>query len=207
MRATKTIVVAIAILCTASVAHADDEALALGTSTADDMGDQGIGATAGVATGGRVTAGGVRVTGHYLYQLSSKDWFDGTAAFTFGSGDAGCFRDRMNEYAFACEHGVADGSAVELAAGVRRMFAAQGAFRPFARAAIGISYTRFQDDDVSGIAFPLHLGGGVRANVGRGVALVGLADLNVGFGRFGKGLATEPQLGLAISAGAEFRLR
>ncbi|MBA2544348.1 MAG: hypothetical protein H0V17_32195, partial [Deltaproteobacteria bacterium] len=144
---------------------------------------------------------------HYLYQLSSKDWFDGSAAFTFGSGDAGCFRDRMNDYALSCDHGVAHGSAVELSAGVRRMFAAHGAFRPFARAGVGISYTRFKDDDVSGVAFPLHVGGGIRANVGGGVALVGLADLNVGFGKFGRGLDTEPQLGLAISAGAEFRLR
>lgn len=199
--------IVVALVLVATVAHADPEPLALGSATPDDLGDQAVGATAGVATGGRVTAGGVRVTGHYLYQLSSKDWFDGTAAFTFGSGDAGCFRDRMNAYDLTCDHGVADGSAVELSAGVRRMFAAQGAFRPFARAAVGISYTRFKDDDVSGVAFPLHVGGGVRANVGGGVALVGLADLNVGFGKFGKGLDAEPQLGLAISAGAEFRLR
>jgi hypothetical protein len=185
------------------VAHAD-EGLAV-KSASDELGDQGIGATTGVATGGRVTAGGLRVGGHYLYQLSSKDWFEGAAMFTFGSGDAGCFRDRMDE--LACDHGLASGSALELAAGVRRMFAAQGAFRPFARAAIGISYTRFRSDDVSGVAFPLHLGGGVRAKVADSVALVGLAELSVGLGRFGGGLATEPQLGLAISAGAEFRLR
>jgi hypothetical protein len=201
------------IVLAANVAHAEPGVVGDGSpagvvgSSTDDLGDQGIGATAGVATGGRVTAGGIRVTGHYLYQLSSKDWFDGTAAFTLGSGDAACSRDRMNDFAFACDHGIADGSALEIAAGVRRMFAAQGAFRPFARAAVGISYTRFRDDDVSGVAFPLHLGGGVRAAVSEGVALVALADLNVGFGRFGKGLATEPQLGLAISAGAEFRLR
>lgn len=186
-----------------SLAHADaDNAV---TSSADDIGDQGVGAMTGVALGGHTTSGGLRVSGHYLYQLTSQDWFDGIASFTFGSGAAQCFRDRMD--LVQCDHGVADGSAVEIAAGVRRMFAAQGAFRPFARAAIGLSYTRFSNDDVSGVSIPLHLGGGVRANVGGGVALIGLAEIELGLGRFGRGLATEAQLGLAVTAGAEFRLR
>lgn len=192
----------LASLFAASVAHADDLRL---TSAADELGDQGIGAMTGLATGGRVTAGGVRVDGHYLYQLSSRDWFDGTASFTIGSGDPACSRDRMD--VMTCDHGLADGAALELAAGVRRMFAGQGAFRPFLRGAIGISYTRFANDDVSGVAFPLHVGGGVRAKVAEGVALVGMSELTVGLGRFGRGLETEPQLGLAITAGAEFRLR
>jgi hypothetical protein len=194
--------IVMATMLAGGVAHADDLSV---TSAADDVGDQGVGAMTGVATGGGVTAGGVRVTGHYLYQLSSKDWFDGTASFTFGGGEAGCFRDRMDT--FDCDHGLADGSALEIAAGVRRMFDAKGAFRPFARAAIGLSYTRFSEDDVSGVSIPLHLGGGVRAKVTDRVALVGLAELTLGLGKFGRGLATEPQLGLAVTAGAEFRLR
>ena len=197
----------LASLFAASVAHADDLSV---SSAADELGDQGVGAMTGVATGGRVTAGGVRIDGHYLYQLTSKDWFDGTAAFTIGSGDVACSRDRSAADpmdVMTCDHGIADGAAVELAAGVRRMFPGQGAFRPFVRGAIGISYTRFANDDVAGVAFPLHLGGGVRAKVSEGVALVGIAELTVGLGRFGRGLETEPQLGLAITAGAEFRLR
>jgi len=192
----------IALISAAGVAHADDAAVG---SAADDLGDQGIGAMTGLATGGRVTAGGVRVTGNYLYQLSDKDWFEGIAAFTFGSGEQGCYRDGMD--VTICDHGLAAGSSVELAAGVRRMFAPQGAFRPFARAAIGISYTRFAIDDVSGVGFPIHFGGGVRARVSDGIALVGVAELTVGFARFGRGLETEPLLGLAVTAGAEFRLR
>jgi hypothetical protein len=183
-------------------ARADE--LQLGSAN-EELGDQGIGAMLGAAMGGRATAGGVRVTGHYLYQLSEQDWFDGIASFTFGGDQAGCMRDRLDTV--TCDHGLADGSSVELAAGVRRMFAGQGGFRPFARAAIGISYTRFPSDDVAGVGFPVHLGGGVRAKVADGVALVGLTELTVGFGRFGRGLETEPQLGLAITAGAEFRLR
>ncbi|MBS1122882.1 MAG: hypothetical protein H6Q90_5110 [Deltaproteobacteria bacterium] len=172
---------------------------------AADPGDQSVGASMGVATGGRVTPGGVRITGHYLYQLSSQDWFDGTASFTFGGGDAACFRDRMD--VVVCQHGIADGGAIELAAGVRRLFAPKGAFRPFARAAIGISYVRFGDDDVSGLAIPLHLGAGVRARVSPVVALVGMGELMIGVGKFGRGLGTEPQLGLAVTAGAEFQLK
>src|SRR5262249_7768111 len=80
----------------------------------DDIGDQGIGVDIGAAAGGRVTPGGLRVSGHYLYQLSDQDWFDGTATFTFGSGTAACFRDRDN--AFICEHGLADGDGFEVAA-------------------------------------------------------------------------------------------
>lgn len=185
--------------------YAEPSASLASTSAQDELGDQGLGATTGIATGGRVTAGGFRLNAHYLYQLSDQDWFDGTASFTVGSGDAACFRDRMDS--LICDHGLAAGSSFEVAAGVRRMFAAQGAFRPFARAAIGISYTRFRGDDVAGVSFPLHAGGGVRAKVGDGVALVGLADLTLGFGRFGDGLATEPQFGIAVTAGAEFRLR
>ncbi|MEJ7597331.1 MAG: hypothetical protein WKG01_05415 [Kofleriaceae bacterium] len=170
-----------------------------------DPGDQGIGATIGMAVGGRVTPGGLRITGHYLYQLSSQDWFDGTASFTFGGGDAACFRDRMD--VTSCGHGVNDGNSIELAAGIRRMFAARGAFRPYARAAIGLSYVRFGSDDVSGLAIPLHAGGGVRAHVAPGVAVIGQAELMLGFGGFSRGLGAEPQLGMAVTAGAEFRLR
>lgn len=193
----------LAILASSEIASADPDTSVASTAQ-DELGDQGVGAMTGVAIGGRTTSGGVRFTGHYLYQLDDNDWFDGIASFTFGSSAADCYRDRMDT--FQCAHGPADGSALEIAAGVRRVFAAQGAFRPFARAAIGLSYTRFPDDDVSGVSIPLHAGGGVRARVASGVALVGLAELTLGLGRFGRDLATEPQIGLAVTAGAEFRL-
>lgn len=173
-------------------------------TAAEEIGDQGVGGALGLAVGGRDTPGGLRITGHYLYQLSDTDWFDGAAAFTFGGGDAACFRDRDDEV--VCDHGIADGAGAELQIGVRRMFAAQGAFRPFARAALGIGYVRFSDDDIGGIAVPLHLGGGLRARVSPEVAVVAIGELVAGIGRFGSGLGAEPQLGLAITAGAEFRL-
>jgi hypothetical protein len=177
-----------------SAAHADDE-----------IGDQGIGADLGVATGGRVTPGGLQITGHYLYQLSDQDWFDGTAGFTFGGGQAACFHDRSD--AFVCDHGLADGDELEVAASVRRVFAPQGKFRPFARVGIGIGYVRFGSDDLTGLVIPLHAGGGVRASVADSIAIVAQAEVSLGVGDFGHSLGAQPQLGVAIVAGAEFRLR
>lgn len=172
---------------------------------ADSIGDQLIGGAIGVAAGGRTTAGGLRVTGHYLYQLSDEDWFDGIASFTFGGGGAGCFRDRSD--ALVCDHGLASGTAIEVAAGVRRMFAAQGRFRPFARAAVGIAVVRFGGDDLTGFAIPAHAAAGLRAAISADVAVFALADASLGIARFGRGLGVEPQLGFAVTAGAEVRLR
>jgi hypothetical protein len=169
-----------------------------------DMSDQGLGATIGVVTGGRDTPGGLRIAGHYLYQLSDQDWFDGVAAFTFGGGDPACFRDRMD--VFLCDHGLADGNAIEVAANVRRFLGGQGDFWPFLRAGVGVALVRFGDDDVTGLAIPLHLGGGIRVSVAPSVAVTALVDLEVGLARFNHTLGLEPQLGASIAAGAEFKL-
>jgi hypothetical protein len=174
-------------------------------ATDDDVGDQAISAQLGLATGGRVTPGGLRIEGHYLYQLSERDFFDGAAAFTFGSGRAACFRNRQD--AVICNHGLADGSGVELAARIRRIFEPRGAFTPFAQLGIGVGVARFSDDDVTGLTIPLHGGGGVRASVTRFMAVVAEADLALGFGAFGNRLGYEPQAGFTVTAGVEFRLR
>ena len=113
---------------TSTAATAQDGATS--SASEDEVGDQGISAQIGLAGGGRVTAGGVRVAGHYLYQLAERDWFDGAASFTFGSGRAACFRDRMDQR--VCSHGLADGVGVEVSASIRRLFAPQGAFRQYA---------------------------------------------------------------------------
>ncbi len=183
----------------ATAADSDDE------DEDDEIGDQLLGGQLGLAAGGRTTAGGLRISAHYLYQLTDEDWFDGTASFTFGGGDAACFRDRSD--ARLCDHSLSSGAAVEVSAAVRRMFAPQGRFRPFARAAVGLAVVRFTGDDLTGLAIPLHAGAGLRATVAPGVAVVALADAMIGLAAFGGGLGGEPQLGLAISAGAEIRLR
>lgn len=169
-----------------------------------DMTDQAIGATIGLAGGGRVTAGGLRIGGHYLYQLSDTDWFDGTATFTFGSGAPACFRDRMDT--FICDHGFVDGVAGELGANVRHFLEGHGDFWPYVRIGAGVALVRFSDDNVTGLGIPLHGGGGFRVNVADGVSVIAEAVLDVGFGFFGKGLGLEPQIGGSVMGGAEFRL-
>ncbi|HEY0194176.1 MAG TPA: hypothetical protein VGC42_23830 [Kofleriaceae bacterium] len=171
----------------------------------DDIGDQHIAAQLGLATGSHITPGGLRIAGHYLYQLSDRDWFDGTAAFTIGSGAAGCFRDREN--ALVCDHGLTDGTGVEVSASIRRMFIPQGQFQPFGKVGIGLGGAHFSGDNVSGLIIPLHGGGGVRVKVAPSIAVVAEADVSLGFSDFNHGLGSQIQLGLAITAGAEFRLR
>ena len=170
-----------------------------------DMGDQDIAVHAGIATGSHLTPGGLRIAGHYLYQLSDRDWFDGMAAFTFGSGQAACFHDRSD--ALVCDHGLTDGTGVEVSANIRRMFTAQGAFRPYARLGIGIGGVHFGGDAVSGVAIPIHAGGGVRVKVSPAIAVVGEAELAFGFGNFNHDIGSTLEVGFAITAGAEFRLR
>lgn len=214
------IVAIVSIVATSTTAHADDEpapvssdtpvetdAAVTSTDDADDRGDQGIGAAIGIAAGGRTTPGGFRVEGHYTYQMSSTDWFDGTASFTFGSGGAACFRDRADRV--ICDHSFLDGTGIEIAAGVRRYFAAQGAdgrFRPFARVAVGLAIARFGDDDLTGIAVPIHGGVGLRARVAPSIAIVAMTELMIGLGSFGR-VGGEPQAGFAVTAGAEMRLK
>lgn len=167
--------------------------------------DQGIGAEIGVAAGGSVTPGGLRVAGHYLYQMSATDWFDGVASFTYGGDTTGCYTDRMATA--MCDHGLTAGSGVEIAATVRRMFPAQGAFQPFARLGIGVAIARFSADDVVGIGLPVHAGGGVRARVAPAVSIVAQAEFSVGVGAYSHDLGGEPLIGMAVTAGAEFDLR
>jgi hypothetical protein len=170
-----------------------------------DPPDQAIGGALGIAAGGRVTPGGLRITGHYLYQLTEQDWFDGIVSFTFGSGDPACFRDRGNDV--LCDHGLASGGAFEVAAGVRRIFPPSGRYRPFARVAAGLMIARFGGDEVTGAALTAHAGGGLRASVAPSVAVVALADVMLGLGAYSRGIGGDLLLGLSITAGAEIRLR
>jgi opacity protein-like surface antigen len=169
-----------------------------------DPGTQGIGAEVGLASGSHLTPGGLKIAGHFLYRLSADDWFDGTASFTFGGGAARCFLDRDGSY--VCDHGLLDGKAGEIVAAVRRQFDAQGQFRPYARAGVGVGVARFSDDDVTGLTLALHGGGGVRARVQDVLAVVIDADVMAGLGVFGHAIGGASQLGFSIMAGVEFDL-
>src|SRR3569833_1182404 len=172
----------LALLLAPAVAYADQVAVPAAVAP-PDMSDQASGASVGVATGGRVTAGGLRIAGHYLYQLSDRDWFDGTAAFTFGGGTAACFHDRTD--AFIGGH---------------------GQFWPFLLGGIGLRGVDFSADSVNGFGLAFHAGGGIRAAVTSGVAITAQGELELGFGAFNHSLGIQPLLGVASSAGVEFWL-
>jgi hypothetical protein len=169
-----------------------------------DMSDQAIGVSVGVAIGGRDTPGGLRVEGHYLYQLSDRDWFDGRASFTFGGGSAECFYDRTDTY--VCDHGLAQGDGIEVIATVRHFLGGQGMYWPFVQGGIGAGIARFGADGVSGLIIPLHGGGGVRVSITPALAIVAAGGLGIGPSVFGHDIGAEPQFGLDITAGVEFRL-
>lgn len=167
--------------------------------------DQGLGASLGFAFGGRVTPGGVRVTGSYLYRLSQDDWFDGAAAFTIGSGGAECFRDRVGDR--VCDHGATDGFAVDFVAAVRRSWPGQKSFSPFVRLGAALRFARFSGDQIAGLAVPLIGGGGVTIALSSSSRLVAGAQLEIGGGLFSRGLGTAPQLGLSMGLGIELAMR
>lgn len=166
--------------------------------------DRELAGSLGLDLGGRVTPGGLHIAGAYLYQLSDVDWFDGGLSFTFGSGQAGCFRDRDNDY--LCDHALIHGFGAEIFGGVRRYFPGQGRFTPYGRAALGLRLVSFGVDDVRGLAIPLQLGGGVRASVNERISLSGGAELRLGPAWFNRELEDQPHLGLAVHAGIEFEL-
>lgn len=190
----------------ADAAHAQeitDASTAEGVAPGD-LSDQAIGGSIGLAGGGRTTAGGFRIAGHYLYRMSEQDWFDGTAQFTFGSGAGACFRDRRDDV--ICQHGLLDGASAAIGANVRHFLGGRGEFWPYLRGGVGLALVRFGGDDVTGLAIPLHLGAGFRVTVSEGIAVTTEAGIDVGIGRFGNGLGVEPQLGGSVTAGAEFNL-
>ncbi|MCX5745404.1 MAG: hypothetical protein NT062_23240 [Proteobacteria bacterium] len=163
-----------------------------------------LGASLGVATGSRITPGGLRLAGHYLYQVTQDDYVEGGASFTIGSGEAACFHDRRND--FTCDHAIFDGKGVELTGAIRHYFAANGAFHPFTRVGLGVALVRFSDDEVTGLGVTLRGGAGILAQVTDGIGIVVQAELALGAGGFGHGLGLEPQLGSSVLAGVEFSL-
>ena len=197
------------ILITAAIAAGGAEAWAGDASGGDALsplpGDQEIGASVGVALGGRTTPGGFQVAGDYLYRLADRDWFDGSVSFTFGSGREACFRDRQDEV--LCRHGFASGFAAEVVGGVARYYGEPGdAVGPFLRAGVGARLVAFPGDDVRGIAVPLRLGAGVRARVHEVVSVRGGAEVRAGPAWMTRDIGLEPHASFAITAGVDFTL-
>ncbi len=166
--------------------------------------DQALGGHVGVAFGGRSTAGGVRLAGSYLYRMSERDWFDGAVAFSIGSGDAACFRDRQDDR--ICDHSAVDGFAVDFAFAVRRTWMAKERFAPFARVGFGVRFSRFSGDEVAGVSVPLLGALGVAVESSPRTRIIAAGQLEAGGGWFSRGVGLEPQLGLGLTLGIEFAL-
>lgn len=166
--------------------------------------EQALGGHVGVAFGGRTTAGGVRLSGSYLYRMSERDWFDGAVSFSIGSGDAACFRDRQDDR--VCDHAAVDGFSVDFALAVRRIWMAKERFAPFARVGLGLRFARFSGDEVAGVAVPLLAGLGVSAEASARTRIVAAGQLELGGGWFSRGVGLEPQLGLGLTLGIEIAL-
>lgn len=167
--------------------------------------EQELGARLGFIAGGRVSPGGLLVTGTYLYQLATKDWFDASVGFSFGSGSAACFRDR--DFDLLCDHGLADGFGGYIAGGIRRFLAPKGDFVPYVRAGVAVRLSSYSADSVHGFVVPLWGGGGVRARVSEGISVVGDAVLELGGGVFNKGIGVEPHFAFAVLGGVEFAIK
>ncbi len=186
-------------------AHADEPAITdqpLERSGQDPQ--VALAAEVGAAGGGGHTPGGLRVGGRYLYRLADRDWFDGGVAFTFGQPGAGC--GRVPPDAMRCDHGVTDGFAGDLSLGVRRELPGQDGFAPFVRGGGFARVLRFDQDDVSGAALGLELGGGVAAAVGHDVRVVGAFSAFAGTAWLGNGVGSAGQLGMFVTMGAEMLL-
>lgn len=195
------VVVTFAAAATAGAAAAGDELAAV----VDDPRQVALAAEVGLTGGGGATPGGLRVGGHYLYRLADHDWFDSGLAFTFGGRGDACVGDVMTAAgAPPCTRAVSDGFAGDLVLGLRRELTPRQGFTPFVRLAGFARVLRF--DDVAGVAAGGELGAGVRAPIGRGVAVLAGAHGFVGAAHL-DGAGGGRQLGLAVTVGAELGMR
>jgi hypothetical protein len=185
-----------------SLAAADQPAVAA-RAERDEL-SQLLAGRAGIEMGGRTSPGGFHLAGTYLYRMAESDWIDTGVAFTFGGGNAECFRDRSNEV--LCDHGITKGFAAERSGGVRRVFRRDQEFAPFVGLGLAVRLVSFSEDDVRGVAFPLLISAGVRSHIADRVALVGGAMVRAGIGLFTGDVGLEPQASLAVSGGVEFGL-
>jgi hypothetical protein len=188
----------------------DGPGLAAGALPGEDPGDdapagvQELGARLGMVAGGRTTPGGLLLSAVYLYQMSETDWFEGGIGFSFGGGDAACFRDRDDQ--FVCDHGATSGLSGGISLGVRRFLGGRQRFVPFAGAGFDVRYVGFGADEVRGLALPAWLEAGARARVADGIAIAAEARYQFGVGWLDHDLGIEPQAGLVVGVGVDFRL-
>lgn len=152
-----------------------------------------------------LTPGGLRVGGLFLYRFTETGWFDSELAFTFGAGGKECYLDRQRD--FACDHGIADGFSLQLLAGVRHYLDRRpSGFEPFVRGGLAGHFSRFDDDEVTGVAIPLWVSAGGRFRVAEGVAVTGDVVFLAGPSFYDSGLGAEPYGAFLVQLGADLGL-
>ncbi|RMH43639.1 MAG: hypothetical protein D6689_04645 [Deltaproteobacteria bacterium] len=199
------LIAAAAVACAALAAPAAraDSAGAVGARAGVDD-EHELGARIGLRMGGGTTPGGLGVAVVYLYRLADDVWSESVFDMAVGGGGAACFRDRGD--AVRCDHGQLDGFGVGGHTGLRWTLPGKQGFEPFLRGTVGVELVRFGADDLTGIAVPVVVGGGVRAQVAPRVAVGAQADLHAGIARMGRGMSGEPHLALAVVLGVDFVL-
>ena len=163
---------------------------------------QQLGAQVGAVTGGTTTPGGVGVAGHYSYRLSSKDWIVVGADFVFGRQQSAC--GMAVDSGLDCDHGLASGFAAGLDVGVRRYLASQGSFVPYVQGGFAVHVARFRADELTGLAIPVVVGGGIRASASDVVGIFAGAQLRVGPSWYNRGLGSRAYASMLVAAGVEF---
>ncbi len=165
----------------------------------EEVADQLLSAAVGVDAGGRVSPGGVKLSGSHLYRLSERDWLRSSLSLTFGGGGS-CTLDMG---ATDCNDGHLSGLAIGAGANVRRLFAPLWGATPYAELGLSAKLIRF-DDGVRGFALPVWFAGGARKSVHDGIAVFGTASVEAGFGRFNQMLGWEPHVTVGLQGGVEF---
>jgi hypothetical protein len=199
VRATSALLVAALLL--PRLALADDQA-------PPPVAKQEVGARLGLQLDlGDYGAGGARVGGVWIYQLSEHWWFDSGADAVFGGSGGECFLSRDPGGTRVCDRGAVDGFAFDVTLGVRYAFAAPASgFVPYLHGGLGGGLASLGTDGVSGLRLSFWAGAGLRRRVTDTVAIVGEAQLQLGPALLSDDVGTRAFLEGALVFGVDFAL-
>jgi hypothetical protein len=168
----------------------------------DNVHEQWVSAAVGLEVGGRLSPGGLKLSGSHFYQLTDSDWLRSSLSYTFGGDQTGCAMDEFGET--NCNRDYLAGTAVAGSAGLRRFFKPMWDFLPYAELGVAAKFVSFSGDGVRGFALPATLAGGARKTVAEGVAVSFGLGVEAGFGYFNRDLGWEPQVTVGLSGGVDF---
>lgn len=188
-----------------AVGHAAAAAEPSPLATEPAQAERELGGRVGLASGGRVAPGGSHQQPLPVPAVEGVDWFEGAASFTYGGGGPACFRDRAD--VLVCDHGLLAG----WRPGSTPRCGAGSAARP------GSGRTPGSGSACAWSASPTTTSAGWRCRwwsapgcgpgSAAGWAIAAEATGEAGLAYLSRGLGPEPQLGLVVAVGVEFRLR